>query len=113
MDEATVRRIAELAGLDPDEDEVERYAGELGEILAHAREIEDAGGSPGAAGATASGETAPPDSGTGRRRMRPDVPRSEPMDREPRELAPDWREGFFVVPSPGSIRDGGEGEADP
>lgn len=120
MDGATVRRIAELAGLAPDAGALERYARELETVLTRFRALAEEGPAPGGRGTTAAGgeEDGPagavPDRPGGPRPdadprpggpvLRPDVPGPEPTSRGPADLAPEWREGYFVVPSPASIR---------
>lgn len=84
--EAEVRRVAELAGLELGADEVDRLAEELGRVLEHfdrLRELElgDVG--------EPRGEAV---------RLRLDVPSADPLTAGPERAAPDWREGFFVVP---------------
>lgn len=100
VDEETVRRVAARAGLAPAPEDRARYARELGEILSHVRRLPPREGEPDA------GEAAPAPSPD----LRPDVPGPDAMSRPPADLAPDWRDGFFVVPRPASLRGAGEGE---
>ena len=37
--------------------------------------------------------------------LREDVPGPVPLERPPAELAPEWRDGFFVVPRHGAMED--------
>jgi Asp-tRNA(Asn)/Glu-tRNA(Gln) amidotransferase C subunit len=120
IDGATVRRIAELAGLEPDAGALERYARELESVLTRFRALAEEGpapadrgaGAPGGeddapAGAVPAGPEGPradADPRPGGAVLRPDVPGPEPTSGGPADLAPEWREGFFVVPSPASIR---------
>lgn len=83
-----VRRIARLARLGLMEPEVERLAGEMGRVLAHFEELEEAGA--GEAAAIQERELAS--------RTRPDAPGADALLLPPGALAPAWREGFFVVP---------------
>lgn len=86
VDEDEVRRVARLARLELEEDEVARLADELGRILDHVdelRELELDG--------VEEGGDAPP-------ALRPDVPSPDPMAAGPERAAPDWRDGYFVVP---------------
>lgn len=110
--EDEVRRIAGLARLELEEDEVARLAGELGRILDHVdelreleldgpREPERPPGSDGEPPEPAS--DAPPT-------LRPDVPAPDPMAAGPERAAPDWRDGFFVVPRLPAM-EGPDGEA--
>lgn len=98
IDRGTVRRIAELARLELTEDEEERLAGDLAEILGHFEELE---------GLDLEGEGGPEDRGLATR-LRADAPGADPMAFEPRELAPSWRGGFFEVPRLDAMRDEGE-----
>lgn len=98
IDRDTVRRIAELARLELDEEETEAYAGDLEEILGHFEALArlDLGEGDG-----------PEDRGL-ETRLRPDAPGSDELASEPRELAPSWRGGFFQVPRLDAMREGGE-----
>lgn len=83
--EADVRKVARLARLSLEEDEVERLVGELGTILDHVSRLPELD-----------------ESGVHERdlasRLRPDVEDPDPLARDLSEIAPDWRRGFFVVP---------------
>lgn len=98
VDADEVRHVARLARLELEEDEVERLADELARILEHFEslrelELEDLPGPDGDGSA-----------------LRPDVPGPDPMAAGPGREAPDWRDGFFVVPRlPGMEGPGGEG----
>lgn len=102
IDEDRARRIAELARLELDEGEVRELAGELGEIVGHFDDLADVEPAPGPA--SVHGDLSP--------RLRADVPSADPLARGPEALAPDWRDGFFVVPRlsamGGEEADGGE-----
>lgn len=87
IDEDDVRRIARLAGLELDGDEVADLAGDLVRILEHFDELGEA-----------EPEEAPGPDGDDGAPLRPDVPSSDPMAAGPERAAPDWRDGFFVVP---------------
>lgn len=103
IDPAEVRRIARLAGLRLGDDEVERLAVELGDILAHFQALPPL-------------ERAESPDQAGRRPLpaplhsplRGDAPGSDPLKRPPQEAAPAWREGLFLVPRlPGLDEAGG------
>ena len=82
------RRIASLARLRFDEDELTRVTEELNHILDHVealRTLDDTG--------TAAGS---PDERASTRG--PGADRPDPLGRDVASIAPDWREGFFVVP---------------
>ena len=92
-----VRRIAELARLRFEEDELEVLTGELNKILDHVealRAVPEEG--QGGAGAYATGSV---------RTMRADETGApDPLGSEPRQFAPAWADGFFVVPPPPGVR---------
>ena len=82
------RQIAELAGLRPDDDALDRLAGDLSDILDHmdalrAAAIDDV------PPFSVAGDGAP---------LRPDAPGADALDGAPAEAAPGWAEGLFTVP---------------
>jgi len=86
IDRREAKRIADLAHLSFDDDALDRMAGELTKILTYIdqlREIDVAGFEEHAAGATP---------------LRDDEPRAS-LDREKvARNAPQWSDGYFVVP---------------
>lgn len=88
VDEDLTRRVAELARLELDGREVGTLARELESILGHFDDL--AAVEPASGRSSVHGELSP--------RLRADVPSADPLTRGPEELAPGWREGFFVVP---------------
>lgn len=99
MDEAEVRRIAELAGLELSEVEARRLAGELDAMLERLEELRAL--EPDVAevrDASADSEL----------RLRPDAPAPEPLARGPEDFAPAWQEGFFVLPRVSAMDEAGE-----
>jgi aspartyl-tRNA(Asn)/glutamyl-tRNA(Gln) amidotransferase subunit C len=92
MDRETVMRIAALARLRLDRDEVERLTAQLNDILRHVEALGavDVAGVEGGAGAVGVAGGAAP--------LREDVPGADPLARPPAELAPAWMDGFFTVP---------------
>ena len=86
MDEDEVRRLAELARLELSDDEVRRLAGELGDLLDDLRRLGEV---------EVDLPEAPEEEGV---RLRPDAPSAEPLARRPETFAPEWRDGFFVLP---------------
>lgn len=89
IDETDVRHVARLARLELDESEVARLTRELEGVLAHmdriaGLELEPAGPDPEGRGLTPV--------------LRPDRPDADPLAFGPEAMAPDWRDGFFVVP---------------
>lgn len=97
-----VRRIAALAALELRDDEVDRLAGELSDILGHfelLRSAEDAEGAERAEGFTAEGaEGAEGAKGTtDGAPLRPDEPAADRLEADPGAMAPGWKGGFFTV----------------
>jgi aspartyl-tRNA(Asn)/glutamyl-tRNA(Gln) amidotransferase subunit C len=87
IDNQEVQRIAALAGLDPRPEDLEHLAAELDGILAQMELLADVPLDE--ADAHAAEGTAP---------LRADEPGRDELVRPVRELAPDWRAGFFTVP---------------
>lgn len=89
IDATKVREVARLARLELDPDEATRLAEEMSSILAHfdaldSLRIETEGEGPRGRELDA--------------RTRADAPGSDPLASGPEALAPDWRDGYFVVP---------------
>lgn len=110
VDRDEVERIAELAKLHLEDDEVDRLTEEMNRILEHAARLRGL-----AADATdANADTAPTrTSGTGPNRTGGTGPvgveEPDELLRPPGSFAPDMREGFFVVPPPpGVMHEAGE-----
>lgn len=83
-----VERVARLAGLELSDRELSRLAGEMAAVLRHVEEIRRLGG-----------EGDPPEEASGGEGpFRTDRVGSDPLHRPVRELAPEWRDGHFVVP---------------
>jgi aspartyl-tRNA(Asn)/glutamyl-tRNA(Gln) amidotransferase subunit C len=95
LDMSEVRRIARLARLSLDDADVERLAGDMAEVLDHFEEIDQA------VAASARGIR---ERGLAKR-TQPDDSGSDALLRPPSAMAPDWREGFFVVPSLEALRE--------
>ena len=95
--EDDVRVIAALARLRPREAAFERLTVELNRILGHVRALErlDLSGS-GPEGAELHGRPRSRDPGTRPDALGPDAAQA---------LAPDWRDGFFVVPRLPALED--------
>ena len=86
---ADVMAVAALARLRLEPDEVDRLTTELNEILAHVAELEAVDVSGVDAGMVAAEGAAP---------LRADAVTSEAAAVDPAAIAPQWQEGFFVVP---------------
>lgn len=89
IDASKVREVARLARLELDAGEVARLVEEMSSILSHfdaldRLRIETEGGAPRGRELDA--------------RTRADAPGSDPLTSGPEALAPDWRDGYFVVP---------------
>jgi aspartyl-tRNA(Asn)/glutamyl-tRNA(Gln) amidotransferase subunit C len=84
-----VARIASLARLQLTSEEVEAMSHQLSSILAHmdALALVDVREAPAVAGVT---DTPAP--------LRADEPGADPLARPVAEVAPEWRDGLFVVP---------------
>ncbi len=85
-----VRRISELARLRPSDEALEQLTEELNGILEHVRVLETVDLSP-----IAGEEAISPDSGSFRD---PGLIPDELEASAPSSIAPDWTNGFFVVP---------------
>jgi aspartyl-tRNA(Asn)/glutamyl-tRNA(Gln) amidotransferase subunit C len=106
IDRSEVKRIARLARLALDEAEVDRMAHELSSILAHfeaLRGVDLEGVEPLAIAA----DRADP--------LRDDEPGTcDPLLDRPESLAPEWRDGFFLLPRlPALDAESLEAEEDP
>lgn len=82
-------RIAQLAEMDVDEDAVPALAAELSAILEYVAQLNAVSG-----GEHAKAFIAGPDVV----RFRPDEVKPQPLALSPKEMAPAFKEGFFVVP---------------
>ena len=87
LDAVDVRRAAVLSGLALSSQELEQFANDLAAVLDEFEHI-DASELPRLASRDRHLET----------HLRPDAPDSDRLHGHPSEFAPDWREGFFVVP---------------
>ncbi len=96
LDVSEVRRIARLARLSLDDEDVKRLAIEMAEVLDHFEEIDQAVAAGSARGIRERGLA---------EKTRSDEPGSDPLLRPPSAMAPDWRDGFFVVPSLEALRE--------
>jgi aspartyl/glutamyl-tRNA(Asn/Gln) amidotransferase C subunit len=98
---AQVQEIAALARLSPDPEEIERLTVQLAAILEHALELELAGD-----------DETPADNGAGASQLplRSDEPPADGLAILPSQLAPDWRDGFFIVPRLSAMQPGAAAE---
>lgn len=98
-----VRRVAGLARLHLDEDEAGSLAGDLSRILDHVEALREAPVEEGDDDADGAGEALglPP-------RVRDGEAGPDALHLPPSELAPAWRDGFYVLPRlPALDQDGG------
>lgn len=104
IDRAEVLSIARLARLSLTDAEVDGLTADLGGILDHMQELADASLEE-ADRANEASSAAP---------LREDQVAPDALHRHPEQIAPDWREGFFVVPRLAALDDSavdGEGGA--
>lgn len=110
IDHEQVRRVARLARLELSGEEVDRLADELGRVLSRFRELEaaevDGAGHGTGEESTAESPDADIDAETDGSGLRPDEPDADPLARGPGELAPEWEDGFFLVPRLRALGDG-------
>lgn len=121
--ESEIRRIARLAGLSLTDREVAELAADMSTVLGHFREMRrrEAGDGGGTVEAEPGGGGVPGHTADARARdvLRSDDPGPDPLRRRPEAVAPEWREGFFVVPQlaalggAGEEKNGGGQEKDP
>ena len=85
-----VRRIAELARLRLEDQEVEKFTVQLNDILQHMDALSDLDAEAAQAEAQARPEAGAP--------LRSESVSPDALHRAPADIATDWRHGFFVVP---------------
>ena len=122
VDRTEVDRIARLARLELEDDEADRLTDEMNRILEHAERLRTAGvdgaGATGAAGGAATDDAAGKASRSederaageaggaapaGMSGARAETGEPDALDRDPSAFAPEWEEGFFVVPPPPGV----------
>ena len=114
VDRREVRRIADLARLGIDSDEVDRVTDEMNRILEHANRLRGLVGEPEAARVTNRPHDDGERSGSGTRDV--DAERPDSLSEGIASFAPQQVDGFFVVPPPpgvGGDRRRGESEVGP
>lgn len=114
VDRTEVDRIARLARLRLGDEEAERLTEEMNRILEHAERLRDSGSSGGdhgtdparggphdeVDGADRAGERRSPTDLGG---VRAEAGYPDPLERGPHDIAPAWRDHFFVVPPPPGV----------
>lgn len=92
-----VARIAELAEMDLDEEATPALAEQMSRILDYVAQLR---------GVTAGEHARPFIAGPDSVRFRADEVKPQPLAHSPKELAPAFREGFYVVPRLGQFDEG-------
>jgi aspartyl-tRNA(Asn)/glutamyl-tRNA(Gln) amidotransferase subunit C len=90
-------RIAQLAEMDVEDEALPAVAEQLSRILDYVAQLKTV-----AAGENARPFIAGPDTV----RFRPDEVKPQPLARSPKDMAPAFREGFYVVPRLGQFDEG-------
>lgn len=93
-----VERVARLARLELTDEEVSRLAREMASVLGHFAEIRRFGTEDRGSVADPAAGGAPGEAGSQGGPLRPDRPDPDVLRRSVSEMAPDWRDGHFVVP---------------
>ncbi|MCC7134313.1 MAG: Asp-tRNA(Asn)/Glu-tRNA(Gln) amidotransferase subunit GatC [Gemmatimonadales bacterium] len=91
-----LRRIARLAELDVTPAEIDRLAAEVDEIVGYVGQLADL--------TDRADEGFLP--GPARAALRPDRVDPTPLERPPADIAPEFQEGFFLVPRLPAMEDG-------
>jgi aspartyl-tRNA(Asn)/glutamyl-tRNA(Gln) amidotransferase subunit C len=91
-----VLHVARLAELAVREDELDRLVDQLNRIVDYVARLEQV---------PAERMTAPFLPGPGSAALREDVPNPVPLARSPAELAPEFADGFFLVPRHGAMEE--------
>ncbi len=91
-----VLHVAKLAELAVKDEELDRLVEQLNRIVDYVAQLNEVP-------ADGMAESFLP--GPAAAKLREDVPGSDPLHRQPKELAPEFREGFFLVPRHGAMED--------
>ena len=91
-----VLHVAKLAELAVPEDELDRLVDQLNRIVDYVAQLDRVPANPAAAAFV----PGPPSVA-----LRDDVPNPVPLARTPQELAPEFADGFFLVPRHGAMED--------
>ena len=93
---ADIERVAALAALEVDDKSLPALTKQIGGILEYVEQLKDAPVRAEAVAAHLTDEVCP---------LREDVVAPDPLNRKPKELAPDFKEGLFIVPAIGRIEE--------
>ena len=94
---ADIERIAALAALEVDENALPELTKQIAGILAYVDQLKDAKLRPEAAPLPHAAEEWAP--------LRSDEVRADALDRRPKEIAPEFKYGLFIVPAIGRIEE--------
>jgi aspartyl-tRNA(Asn)/glutamyl-tRNA(Gln) amidotransferase subunit C len=93
---ADIERVAALASLEVDEKALPELTTQIGGILEYVEQLKDAPQRSETVSAHVTDAVCP---------LRDDVINPDQLDRKPKELAPEFKEGLFIVPAIGRIDD--------
>ena len=96
-----VQRIGELARLHLEDDELERLTSDLNAILRHVDSLRDLGSTKRSEDSSQLGSKLAPVSAE-------HVPDPDKLIDRPVNFAPEWQEGFFIVPAPPGVKPSGD-----
>ena len=100
VDRDEVDRIARLARLQLESEEADRLTEEMNRILEHAERLRGAGAE---GGGHAPAVDTPGSAGRDIEGVRSETGEPDALSDPPGEFAPEWAEGFFVVPPPPGV----------
>ena len=96
-----VQRIGELARLHLEDDEVERLTSDLNAILQHVDSLRDLGSTKRPEDSSQIGSKLAPVSAE-------HVQSPDKLIEKPADFAPEWQDGFFIVPAPPGVNPSGD-----
>ena len=96
-----VQRIGELARLHLEDDELERLTSDLNAILQHVDSLRDLGSTKRPEDSSQIGSKLAPVSAE-------HVQSPDKLIEKPADFAPEWQDGFFIVPAPPGVNPSGD-----
>ena len=96
-----VQRIGELARLHLEDDEVERLTSDLNAILQHVDSLRDLGSTKRSEDSSQIGSKLAPISAE-------HIQGPDKLIEKPADFAPEWQDGFFIVPAPPGVNPSGD-----